>query len=100
MSTKNNNHIDPPYDEHVYAKATEYFNAKMEASEGFDMQHPWRMHFNAGYKSGFSGKSELLEMLKVVSPIIDKHIDRTPSGLKRNELCDLNIKIKSAIAIK
>lgn len=40
----------------------------------------------------------LLEALIEVSPLIDGLINRTRTGKKRDELCDLNIKVKSAIA--
>lgn len=39
----------------------------------------------------------LLEALKECSPLVDGLINRTPSGTKRNELTDINIKVKSAI---
>lgn len=40
---------------------------------------------------------DLLEALNDVSPLLDGLINRTSTGKKRDELCDLNIKIKSAI---
>lgn len=42
-------------------------------------------------------RDELLEILKEVSPLLDGLINRTPSGIKRIELCDINILVKTAI---
>lgn len=41
--------------------------------------------------------TDLYFALKEVSPLIDGLINRTPTGKKRDELCDLNIKVKSAL---
>lgn len=35
--------------------------------------------------------------LNEVGPLLDGLINRTPSGYKRNELCDLNIKVKTIL---
>lgn len=40
---------------------------------------------------------DLLKACKKVSPLLDGLINRTPSGKKRNELCDINILVKTAI---
>lgn len=40
---------------------------------------------------------KLREALRETSPIIDRLINRTPSGKQRNELCDINIKVKTAL---
>lgn len=41
---------------------------------------------------------DLLEALKEVSPLLDGLINRTPTGKKREELCDINLQVKSAIS--
>lgn len=40
---------------------------------------------------------ELIEALKECSPLIDGLINRTPSGKQRNELTDINIKVKTIL---
>lgn len=40
---------------------------------------------------------ELLEALQKCSPVIDQLINQTASGTYRNELCDLNILLKTVI---
>lgn len=42
--------------------------------------------------------AELVEALMEVSPLLDGLINRTPTGKQREELCDMNIKVKSALA--
>ena len=49
------------------------------------------------YQMMLRQRDKQLEALKEVSPLLDGLINRTPTGKKRNELCDMNIKVKTEI---
>ena len=65
---------------------------KKETEHPYDLQEKGKL-----YDALKQRNDELVEALEEVSPLIDGLINRTPTGKKRNELCDMNIKVKQAL---
>ena len=62
---------------------------------GGQIDHMWQSEIANKYLR--DAAPDLYKALSEVSPLLDGLINRTPTGKKRDELCDLNIKVKAAL---